>query len=194
MGTGFVVKGADLHPSLQMNVLITNAHVVSDELRSALPHDRAFVTFWGLDRPPPYERHRITRTIWSSLPHELDTTIVELDGLPAGVATCPLAGNRPLLDPAPQTFIIGHPKGWEQPMFSIQDNYLLDADDTMLHYRTPTEEGSSGSPVFNELWELIALHHRGLSQMPRLHGQAGTYPANEGIWIETIKAKLRAEL
>ena len=45
-----------------------------------------------------------------------------------------------------------------------------------------------------ELWELIALHHRGLSQMPRLRGQAGTYPANEGIWIETIKAEFQAEL
>jgi hypothetical protein len=29
-----------------------------------------------------------------------------------------------------------------------------------IRYRTDTEEGSSGSPVFNEQWQVVALHHR----------------------------------
>ena len=57
-----------------------------------------------------------------------------------------------------------------------------------VHYRAPTEGGSSGSPVFNALmWEVIALHHMGGKLgMPRLNGQVGTYSANEGISLGSI--------
>ncbi len=34
-----------------------------------------------------------------------------------------------------------------------------------LYYTTDTEPGSSGSPCFNDQWELIALHHSGVPQM-----------------------------
>ena len=72
--------------------------------------------------------------------------------------------------------------------FSLQDNLLLDWDERKLHYRTPTEPGSSGSPVFNDQWELIALHHAGRADMRKLNGLAGTYEANEGISIHAIRA------
>jgi len=39
-----------------------------------------------------------------------------------------------------------------------------------MHYRTPTDPGSSGSPVFNAKWEVVALHHAGSPATPRLHG------------------------
>ena len=65
-----------------------------------------------------------------------------------------------------------------------------------VHYRAPTEGGSSGSPVFNaRLWEVIALHHKGGKiGMPKLNGVAGEYAANEGISIHSIKEALRATL
>ena len=58
--------------------------------------------------------------------------------------------------------VLGHPGGGTLS-FSIADNELLDYEDTgfKLHYRTPTEGGSSGSPVFNQEWRLIGLHHAG---------------------------------
>jgi endonuclease G len=43
--------------------------------------------------------------------------------------------------------------------FSINDNLLLGYDGRWVHYRAPTKGGRSGSPVFNQDWELIALHH-----------------------------------
>ena len=51
-----------------------------------------------------------------------------------------------------------------------------------------TEEGSSGSPVFNNKWELVALHSR-----------AGKGAVNKGIAISAIlddmeEAKVRALL
>lgn len=195
VGTGFLARGASLHPSLPEVVLVTNAHVIHEDDPEALAPDQARVTFRALERVdgevPVY---RVARILWTSLRHELDTVIAELDGYPPGVAPLPVASRRPRLDsdPPPQTFIIGHPSGGEQVMFSIRDNFLLDADDTRVHYRTPTLGGSSGSPVCNSTWELVALHHRGLTHMPKLHGKHGTYPANEGIWIERIKAGLQS--
>ncbi len=152
----------------------------------ALDPADARVTFRALESDPA--AYRIARVLWTSPLGELDTTIAELDGYPAEVASCPVASRRPALDgtPPPQTYVIGHPSGWDQVMLSVRDNQVLDGDDVRLHYRTPTEGGSSGSPVFNRAWEVIAVHHAGSATMPRLHGAAGTYPANEGIWLDRI--------
>ena len=60
------------------------------------------------------------------------------------------AGSRTWTEIPPRAYIIGHPRGLSTPQFSLQDNVLLDHDDRFLHYRSPTEPGSSGSPVFND--------------------------------------------
>jgi V8-like Glu-specific endopeptidase len=78
--------------------------------------------------------------------------------------------------------VVGHPLGGGLS-FSLEDNLLLDWDQRVVHYRTPTEPGSSGSPVFDDQWRLIALHHAGGSNMRRLNGKPGTYEANDGINI-----------
>ena len=33
--------------------------------------------------------------------------------------------------------------------------------DTYVQYMTDTNDGSSGSPVFNSDWEVVAIHHSG---------------------------------
>src|SRR5438445_9734221 len=58
-----------------------------------------------------------------------------------------------------------------------------------LHYRAPTAPGSSGSPVFNKDWQLVALHHSSVKRMPAPSG-TGTVEANEGISIGAIKHAL----
>ena len=77
---------------------------------------------------------------------------VSLKSAPPGVAPCPTARVLPPLksEPPPRAFIVGHPSGRMLPMFSIQDDLMLDYDDTWVHYRAPTEPGSSGSPVSTE--------------------------------------------
>jgi hypothetical protein len=190
LGTGFLVAGPSLHAGFPPLVLVTNAHVIGTHDPLALHPDDARVTFRALQAQPA--SYRVGRLLWSSPLGQLDTTIVELDGYPADVAACPLASRRPLLesDPPPQTYIIGHPGGWDQVMLSVRDNQVLDGDESHLHYRTPTEGGSSGSPVFDHRWELIAIHHAGRENMPRLHGKPGTYPANEGIWLDRVVAAI----
>ncbi len=46
--------------------------------------------------------------------------------------------------------------------------------------------------MFNALWKVIAIHHAGAREMPRLHGLPGTYGANEGIRIDFVRKTLDA--
>jgi V8-like Glu-specific endopeptidase len=104
----------------------------------------------------------------------------------------PLAPDLPSLDgPTPQrAYIIGHPRGWSTPQISLHDNRMLDYDETYVHYRSPTDPGSSGSPVFDNEWRLIGVHHAGSSSMARLRGKGGVYQANEAIRISAIIDRL----
>ena len=130
--------------------------------------------------------------MFSSPIGELDATLLELDRPVAGVDAYPIASRLPpLAEPPGRVYVVGHPLGGGLS-FSLQDNLLLDWDERKVHYRTPTEPGSSGSPVFNDQWELIALHHAGRADMRKLKGQPGTYEANEGISIQAIRAGIQA--
>jgi hypothetical protein len=183
VGSGFLVEGPALKAGLPPVVLLTNAHVIPETLAP----DRALVTFRALeDEIGPYH----VEVLWSSPSNALDATILALDGRPAGALCCPIARNRPVMNADTRTYIIGHPGGDVDVNLSLSDNVVLDHDDVRVHYRTPTLGGSSGSPVFSRPWDVIAIHHAGAREMKRLHGQDGTYPANEGIWIDRVVAAL----
>ena len=51
--------------------------------------------------------------------------------------------------------IIQHPGGG-QKQIAIAHNLVTYFDDNSVQYLTDTMPGSSGSPVFNEAWEVIA--------------------------------------
>ncbi|MHC5747651.1 MAG: LamG-like jellyroll fold domain-containing protein [Nostoc sp.] len=57
-------------------------------------------------------------------------------------------------------YIIQHPKG-RQKKVVLHDNDISDFGiyKNVLRYVADTDYGSSGSPVFNARWELVALHH-----------------------------------
>ena len=190
-GTAFLVSGQNLHPALPETVLMTNEHILPEDLHPSA----ARVIFRGLDADDTRQEFRIVRRWWCE-GHKapgLDTTLVELDAYPQNVDPLPLARQLPALTTEtgkPRAYVIGHPLGLPQPQFSLHDNALIDYDATWIHYRSPTEGGSSGSPVFDVHWDLIGLHHGGSFYMPRLHG-GGTYEANEAISLAAIRARLR---
>lgn len=190
-GTGFLVAGTDLHPDLPPLVLLTNGHVIPERLHA----DDAVVVFHGLDDDRGQQTtFRVRRQCWyepSESPH-LDTSILELDGYPNGVEPVPFARSIPAKPLKNQrAYLIGHPSAASQPQFSLQDNILLDYDHRLLHYRAPSEPGSSGSPIFDHHWQLLGLHHAGGHDIPRLNSTGGTYAANEGIRLDAIIGRLQ---
>jgi V8-like Glu-specific endopeptidase len=169
---------------------MTNGHVIPEAVEPA----DAVIAFRGLDEDGTRQRFQVIRTWWYQQSERpgLDTALLELDDYPRNVSPAPLAARLPVLDEAgtQRAYLIGHPNQLENPQFSLQDNVILDYDDTYVHYRAPSERGSSGSPVFDSGWSLIALHHAGGFDTPRLKNKGGTYAANEGIALSAIVSRL----
>ncbi|MDF2188439.1 trypsin-like peptidase domain-containing protein [Paraflavitalea sp. CAU 1676] len=53
--------------------------------------------------------------------------------------------------------IIQHPFGHAKKV-AIRNNHIYESTAPVVRYFTDTEKGSSGSPVFNDNWQVIALH------------------------------------
>jgi endonuclease G, mitochondrial len=99
--------------------------------------------------------------------------------------------------------IIQHPQGGFK-RYAVSENKLIDVLDTFLHYETDTLPGSSGSPSFNDFWEVVALHHSGVPEMrdgkiiardgrawdKSMPDEAINWIANEGVRISRIVAFL----
>lgn len=83
--------------------------------------------------------------------------------------------------------IIQHPGGGKKQI-ALRENQIVDFLELFMHYETDTEPGSSGSPVFNDQWEIVALHHAAVPAPD--HGEFGGV-LNEGIRISRLLAFLR---
>jgi endonuclease G len=78
--------------------------------------------------------------------------------------------------------VVQHPQGRKKEVV-VQQNELRDVHTNVIHYFSDTDYGSSGSPVFDNTWNLMALHH----------ARAPAESANEGVRIDRIVADLRSE-
>jgi V8-like Glu-specific endopeptidase len=94
----------------------------------------------------------------------------------------------PLNKPESRIYVIGHPGGGTLS-FSLQDNELVNYKDAYIWYRTPTEGGSSGSPIFNSQWELLGIHHKGGASVASPVGTE-SIDANEGIRWSVVKDRI----
>ncbi len=92
----------------------------------------------------------------------------------------PFAAHRSL-------FIIQHPSGTPMKLaMDLEAVMTVNGNGTRVTYQTGTEEGSSGSPCFNQFWDLVALHHAGDPSHSDFYDPA----FNEGIPIDRIVARL----
>ncbi|MCA2217348.1 trypsin-like serine peptidase [Jidongwangia harbinensis] len=102
--------------------------------------------------------------------------------------------------------IVQHPDGRPKQV-ALQQNELVDRLDDFLHYRTDTAPGSSGSPLYNNQWEVVGLHHSGVPErnadgaIMSVDGTPWTaamgtakikWTANEGARISSIIAWLES--
>lgn len=82
--------------------------------------------------------------------------------------------------------IIQHPGGGMKQI-SIYHNIVTNIDGNHVQYLTDTLKGSSGSPVFNSNWDVVALHHSGgLRKQNEPELPPSIKSRNEGIYINKI--------
>ena len=210
-GTGFLVAP---------NLLMTNHHVLPNPAAASLAvaefnyqHDLNGVEF--------------LRRVYNLMPSALfftdaglDVTLVEV--APRAFDGTPLSefGFLPLIARSGKSVdgefvsMIQHPGG-QPKQISIRDSQVLipspeDVEEVdlekFIHYSTDSEPGSSGSPVFNDQWQVLALHHRAVpdydAQHQRLARDGKTvwtkamgekekgWVANEGVRISAIYTML----
>jgi len=198
-GTGFLIDRRQLWADGPDGlVFVTNAHVMSATLSGAAVRPADAVIAFDMDgstgaMPQLFE---VDTVLFSSDPGEvgipigtydlLDVTIVTLKSLPPNARGLTLQHALPDFRARARAYVVGHPNGADLQI-SLHDSVLLDYDPLprLIHYRTPTDPGSSGSPVFNEHWEVIGVHHAGSANARRLDGK-GTYEANEGIALSAL--------
>ncbi|MBV1695745.1 MAG: trypsin-like peptidase domain-containing protein [Hyphomicrobiales bacterium] len=130
----------------------------------------------------------------------LDYTLVALGSRikgPRTIASLPFlplsaANNKHMLGEVAN--IVQHPNGRKKEVV-LRENRLVSRLDAVLHYIADTEKGSSGSPVFNNDWQVIALHHWGgpgpLVVRQRTSSQGIEF--NEGIRASSIVTDLAAK-
>ncbi|MCA9884631.1 MAG: trypsin-like peptidase domain-containing protein [Anaerolineae bacterium] len=181
-GTGFLVS-----PSL----LVTNNHV----LQSKQVADIAQYEF-------QYQK-KIDGTvaeveIYSSAPdgvfytnETLDYTLVELAPNPNNKLPGDRWGFLPLvqrnLAEGQNCNIIQHPSSRYKEV-ALSENEITEIYTNAIRYRTDTEPGSSGSPVFDNGWEIIAVHHARGDKDPE---NDNVWLNNEGIRIDKIISDLQ---
>ena len=188
-GTGWLVKASDFFEKQTGMLLLTNGHVITDEFDPMelppvplMPH-QARAKFQAFEKDQVYE---LGEVVWRSPPDGFDATLVTLKGEPPAKPLSICTDAVMMTEPPKRLYIIGHPGGRDLEI-SLQDNYLLGCKEQFLYYRTPTEPGSSGSPVFEPTdWQVVGLHHSGDAKIDRSDGQ-GTCDANEGIALLSIQ-------
>ena len=177
-GTGFLVSD---------NVLMTNNHVI-DSMRTALNSIAEFnyqddVNFM----PCPTCTFRLNPEQFFVTDEELDFTLVALkdnpssDKQPKDFGHLHLIAEEGKILEGEYVSIIQHPNGRPKAV-TIRENKVSSILDDFIHYLTDTEPGSSGSPVFNDQWIVVALHHSGVPDP----NKKNAWIANEGIRISSI--------
>jgi V8-like Glu-specific endopeptidase len=182
-GTGFLVAP---------DVLLTNHHVLPDP--SVAAESRAVANYERTPSPDPAGASAIV----TLEPESLLVTSAELDFTCCGVRGVDYLGVVPLnrdslsIDGREYVNIIQHPRGRPKEV-AVQDNRVVKADNMVVHYSCDTEPGSSGSPVFNNQWRLVALHHASVPADDGA-GPLGGPPRylNEGIRLSAIAVWLES--
>ncbi|MEU4039748.1 serine protease [Streptomyces collinus] len=197
LATGFLVS-----PSL----LMTNHHVLPD----AETAGQCFAEFDAQvtvdNTPQPATRLEFDAYAFFVADQRLDYALVLVapgpDRRPPGET---FGWNRLSVQPGKLVIgepvnVIGHPMGRLKEI-AVRDNMLQVRLDDFLQYRTDTEPGNSGSPVFNDQWEVVALHHSGVpktdeqGRVLRTDGQvwqpgdgedAVDWVSNEGVRVSSI--------
>ncbi|MCZ2260832.1 DNA/RNA non-specific endonuclease [Sporosarcina sp. G11-34] len=176
--TGFLVS---------TSLLLTNNHVL-ENYDTAQFSVAQFNYEVGLDlKERPMKTFRLTPKRLFITDQKLDFTLVAIEEVSADGTNVSDFGFLPLISQTGKGLvgecvsIIQHPSGAPKAV-AIRENQIMDVFDDYIHYSTDTMPGSSGSPVYNDEWIVISLHHAGVPN-PKNRAE---FIANEGIRISSI--------
>ncbi|WP_262058180.1 serine protease [Streptomyces sp. STR69] len=182
-GTGFLIAPG---------ILLTNHHVIGDDeqvrgsvFRFGFEDDAA-----GRARPVSEYRAAKSGLLRTSPADELDYSLIAIEGEPgrkwgwlSASKTPPQTGSR--------VNIVQHPAGLPKQI-AIQHNRITYQGGDVMQYLTSTLPGSSGSPVLDDHWQVVAIHHSG-GRIPEPTTGRFFY-RNEGILLSSVLAHLPSEL
>jgi V8-like Glu-specific endopeptidase len=173
MGTGFLADG---------NLLVTNHHVLAGEAeaRDAKVQFNYQLSATGLALPAT-EYDLVPEVAFATSAAD-DWTVVQVQDDPAAEWGS-LRLRRADLQKGARVNIIQHPMG-DHKQVALYHNIVLYVGHNRLQYLTDTLPGSSGSPVFDSQWNVVALHHSG--GYLREPGAKQVYYRNEGILINAV--------
>jgi V8-like Glu-specific endopeptidase len=171
LGTGFITPNGRI---------ITNNHVVPDKETAAKTRIEFNFERDGDGNLQPSKMYHASDLDFFTLPEPWDCTVMNIadpcDNMGQWGTLSPSDRETPVLgDPVT---IIQHPNGGEKQI-AVTANEVIAISQGKLAYLTDTLGGSSGSPVFNERWEVVALHRAGGALVPTQDG--ATLRANEGV-------------
>ncbi|MEA5467724.1 trypsin-like peptidase domain-containing protein [Spirulina sp. 06S082] len=180
-GTGFLVAES---------LLLTNNHVLEKRelLSGAIFRFNYEENFRG--EAQAVDEYRAKEKGIFQTNSDLDYTLVELENTPGRKWKWLRLREREIRRNN-RINIIQHPGG-QPKQISLQNNFVQYIGENVVQYVTSTLNGSSGSPVFNDSWEVIAVHHAG-GDIPEPTTQR-RYFRNEGILIERILADLPSDI
>ena len=210
-GTGFAVSASDfgIQPANEI-LLLTNWHVLNSSGFGGLTDfSNVEIVFDAISDTP----QRVgVKSVVAESPADggLDYALLRLSAPVDGLIPVAIVKSIPKRTSKARVYVIGYPLG-DALQFSLTDNIILDHEcdpdsnppspERRVHYSAATEKGSSGSPVLDERWNCIALHHAGGKRDPQrgeygiasLNGGLTLVEANEGIWIGSIQEQVRGQ-
>lgn len=206
LGTGFLVGPG---------MLLSNSHVITNFFAH-----HAYADFDYIDTPAgvdlPVASHRLAPDVFLVVDEVLDYTLVAVEPVAtngaslAGRGWSPIGASLQRAYPGARVNIMQHPDG-ETQRVALRDNHVIESNSTeYLHYYADTKTHSSGSPVWDDDWNLVALHHASIARWtdeegrilrsengPVWNWQEETshmveWEANEGVGIHAIRSDLNA--
>lgn len=190
-GTGFLVG-----PRL----LLTNNHVIASAAEAAqaeaefgYDHDLD-----GVVREPVQFNLDPRSLLFTSA--ELDITLVAVAAFAESGVPLDRYGWLPLIPLSGKSVdgewvsIVQHPGG-QPKQIAIHASQIVKLPSAIIggvnlanfiHYSTDTEPGSSGAPVFNDQWQVVAIHHKAVPAPGQPPGAPPRWLGNEGVRISAI--------
>lgn len=155
-GTGFLI-GSDL--------IMTNHHVLKTREQAEAAK---YIFFYELDNTGKETLSHTSRALQGGIfytkpdetkPDFLDFSIVQLSDVPKSVTPLKLRERLPRV--GQYISMIQHPEGGFKKIAWRRNNQVeaVQSNRQTIMYRLASNQGSSGAPVFNDDFEVIALHY-----------------------------------